>query len=146
MTPNRRDRHRPFRDLRPPAAPAGLRERTLAGARAAAEAAGRAAPAGEDRPGRRGLADLLWESRPLRLAWAVALVGLIGVNLYLDRAPARTQEPRTAATSQRPAEAGSRPNPRTLLASRGEVLVALLGEEPVRRDDPPTTHRPRSTS
>lgn len=142
-----RDHRRPFRHLRPPAAPAGLRERILTAARLAAEAAAeREDPEETAAGGSRGLTDLLWESRPLRLAWATALAALLGINLYLDRAPSRAPEVRTAATSHRPAEAASRPEPRTLLASRGEVLVALLGEEPVRRSDPPTTHRPRSSS
>jgi hypothetical protein len=148
MIDDRRDRRRPFRHLRPPAAPSGLRERTLAGARAAAEAAGPLRLAGEERPGRpgwRSLTDLLWESRPLRLAWAVALVCLIGVNLYLDRAPARAPDVRAAATSQRPAEVGPRTGLRTLLASREGVFEALLGQ-PARRADPSTATRPRSTS
>jgi len=145
MMTSHRDRHRPFRDLRPPAAPAGLRERALARARAAAEAGAPAALDGKDRtdrPGRRGLTDRLWESRPLRMAWAAALVALVAVNLYLDRAATRAPEVRTAATSHRPAEEG----PRTLLASRREVLEALLGDRPARRAEAPATHRPRSTS
>lgn len=144
-----RDGHGLFENLRPPAAPAGLRERALARARAAADAAAPGPLGGEDppvRPGWRSLTDLLWESRPLRLAWAAALVALVAVNLYLDRAPARAPEVRAAATSHRPAEDGPEPVPRTLLASRGEVLEALLGDRPARRADPSTTHRPRSTS
>lgn len=134
-----RDHHRPFRNLRLPRAPAGLRERTLIAARATA-GAGEPADTGH-RSGRR-LTDLLWESRPLRLAWALALVALIGVDLYLGREPAGAPEDRAASASRAPA--GS--EPRTLLASRGEVLEILLGREPDRRDEPPTTHRPRRTS
>lgn len=149
MTNSRRDRRTPspFGDLRPPGAPAGLRRRTLTEAGAAARAsAGQAA-----RPGRPGLTDLLWQSRPVRLAWALSLAALVGLNLYLDRADrARARPPVggtvTARSSAAPATDPAGAEPRTLLASRGEVLEALLGTELERRDEPPSNRRPRRTS
>lgn len=146
MTNSRRDRRTPspFGDLRPPGAPAGLRRRTLAEAGAAARAsAGEAA-----RPGRPGLTDLLWESRPVRLAWALSLAALVGANLYLDHDPGRaSQEPGTGMTSSAaPGTAPGETGNRTLIAARGHVLQALLGTEPDRPKESSTTHRPRRSS
>lgn len=145
-----RDRHRSFLALRPPHAPSALRERTLARARAEARsaAADPAARSGAHRAERRPLTDLLWESQPLRLAWAVALVTLIGVNLSLARRPAGPPPERATAATRAPAAGTTRSDgePRTLLTVRGEVFGALLGEEPGPGDEPPPTHRPRRTS
>lgn len=145
-----RDRHRPFPALRPPRPPDALRERTLTRARAEARAAASdpAARAGAHQAERRPLTDLLWESRLLRLAWAVALVTLIGVNLSLARRPAGPPPEGATAATRAPAAGAARSDgePRTLLTARKEVLGALLGEDPGPEDEPPPTRRPRRTS
>ena len=64
-----------FTGMRRPTAPAALRRRALRAARAAAS---EAAPAL-----RSLLADLLWESRPLRWTWATAVVLAVATNLLL---------------------------------------------------------------
>ena len=71
--------------LHRPTVPVGLKERALAAARAAA-----ATPA-------RTLADRLWESRPLRLAWAMAVLVLLVADWSAlaarpDTAPVRTAQ------------------------------------------------------
>jgi hypothetical protein len=70
-----------LRGLRRPSAPAGLRERVLAAARAARAAS---AP--------RSLPERVLGCRPLRLAWGVTAVLLLAANLVLatlaERAPA----------------------------------------------------------
>jgi len=71
----------------PAAPPRALRERALAAARQSWDAAAGVTPS-EDRWKR------AWESRPLRLAWAIAVVALVAGHLLLSRAP-RTE---TAAT------------------------------------------------
>jgi hypothetical protein len=64
--------------LSPPVPPSRLRRRTLAAARAAATGAGRAPD----------VWNRLWASRPVRLAWAVAVVALaIGHLAVSGRAP-----------------------------------------------------------
>lgn len=65
-------------DLESPAPPPGLRSRVLA--RAAAALARGPAPD----PWRR-----IWESRPLRLGWALAVLLLAGANLLLPARPGR---------------------------------------------------------
>lgn len=69
------DPDRLLEDLQPPAPPAGLRERTLG---AATEALGRS-PA---EPWTR-----IWESRPLRLAWAAAVAGLLLAHSLIPTVP-----------------------------------------------------------
>jgi len=59
--------------LTPPAPPPELRGRVLAAARAAASGAGRAPD----------LWDRLWTSRPVRLAWVAATVGLLAGHLLI---------------------------------------------------------------
>lgn len=64
-----------FTGMRRPAVPETLRGRVLAAARAAAgEAVARVRPL---------LTDILWESRPVRLAWAAAVVLGVATNLLL---------------------------------------------------------------
>lgn len=146
----KRDRHRPFLALRLPHPPDALRERTLTRARAEARAAAAdpAARPGAHRAGRRPLTDLLWESRPLRLAWAVTLVTLIGVNVSLARRPAGPPPEGAIPATRGPAGGTARSDGelRTLLTARGEVFGALLGEDPGPADEPPPTQRPRRTS
>jgi hypothetical protein len=70
-------------DVRPPDPPPELRRRALVSAHAAM-ATGQVA----DRWHR------LWTSRPLRLAWAATVVGLIGSHLLIEAdAPAAPAEP-----------------------------------------------------
>ncbi len=79
---------RPLAALGEPEPPAALRERALAGARAAWE-----------RPAYRWQA--LWESRPLRIAWAAAVVLLVAANVAV-RAPWRSHGgPSAAAPRER---------------------------------------------
>ncbi len=81
-----------FTGLRRPRAPEGLKARALWAARAALV---------ETSPAP-GLAERLWASRRLRLAWAVAVALLVGVQLYLAVPPtpqatvAAVGEPREA--------------------------------------------------
>jgi len=63
----------PFGDLRPPKAPPALRQRVLQAAHRAARA--------EPEP---SLTERLWRSRPLRLAWAAAVVLLLSAHLSLQ--------------------------------------------------------------
>jgi hypothetical protein len=63
----------PFAGLAPPPAPSDLRERVLAASRAALIA-------GPPRPDRWRL---VWESRPLRLAWAASLLLLLAGHAVL---------------------------------------------------------------
>lgn len=117
----------PFHDLRPPRAPVALRRRTLEAARRAVpEASG-----GVPRSSRPGFADRLWTSRPLRLAWALLMLGLLGANLTLERwvlDPERGG--RTAQASHRTARVSQGPGgPWTLLGSREMVLHTLLEDE-----------------
>ncbi|MEX1308982.1 MAG: hypothetical protein AB1Z65_01045 [Candidatus Sulfomarinibacteraceae bacterium] len=58
--------------LAPPQAPPGLRQRVIAAARAAAE--------GDDEPDRWAR---IWESRPVRLAWAASIGALIFGHLVI---------------------------------------------------------------
>ena len=139
---NERHRH-PLHGLRPPGAPPGLRRRTLDAARAVG-----AAPAQEPE---RSLTDRAWESRPLRLAWAAGLALLIGANLYLDyldrgaiRAAPEARLER-AATIRGAAPPSAPSDSRTLLAARGEVLHALLGDPLGRGGEAPTHHEIRRT-
>jgi hypothetical protein len=60
---------------RPPAAPATLKTRVFAAARRAFR---------EPRP---SLTDRLWSNRQLRLAWGLAVVALVLVNLYVTGSP-----------------------------------------------------------
>jgi hypothetical protein len=60
---------------RPPAASAALEKRVLAAARSAFR---------EPRP---SLTDRLWSSQQLRLAWGLAVVALLPVNLYVTGLP-----------------------------------------------------------
>ncbi|MGD2115152.1 MAG: hypothetical protein PVG07_08865 [Acidobacteriota bacterium] len=133
-----RTRRRPFRGLRPPGAPAELRRRTLDAARAAP-----ADPVGPPEPHPRVVTDRLWESRPLRLAWALLVVALLGVNLLLDASPAELARPGEGASA-------GHGEPRTLLESRDAVLRALLGEgleeRPVRDASPRFPEHPRRKS
>ena len=95
---NKRQPHDPLSGLRVPRAPSELRERVL-------RAAGRV-------EGSRGIWDRLWESRPLRLAWAVTTIGLLLANAALSLAPGPS--PQTNRASMREQE---------MAASRG-VLSA----------------------
>lgn len=138
------DRHRPLSGLRPPGAPLGLRRRVLDAARAARVED--LATGGASAPGP-SLTDRLWENRLLRLSWAAVFVALIGVNLYLDRGTTRP-EPADRVTNADRSSAGDRPAPaesRTLLAARGEVFDAVLGDPLERAGDRPSTHDPRRT-
>lgn len=138
------DRHRPLFGLRPPGAPPGLRRRAVDVARAAGvedlATGGAPAPAPS-------LTDRLWESRPLRLAWAAVFAALIGVNLYLDRGAIRPTPADRVASADRPSTPDRRApaEPRTLLAARVEVFQALLGEPVERAGDRPSTREPRRT-
>ncbi|MCP4661922.1 MAG: hypothetical protein GY856_41495 [bacterium] len=70
-----------FTGLRRPPAPEGLKARALEAARTALV---EASPAP-------GLAECLWASRRLRLAWAVAVALLLSVHLYLVAVPSSPQ-------------------------------------------------------
>lgn len=124
-----RDRHRLFGTLRPPGAPPELRRRTLSAARGAAEIGRVAAPP------RVPLTDRLWASRPLRVAWAASVAVLLGVNVWMGR-PATGRSGGHEVSARGAAweawgagDRGVAGRPRTLLASREEVLEALLGQE-----------------
>ncbi len=73
--------------LREPEPPGALRARALAGARAAWE-----------RPADRWLA--LWESRPMRIAWAAAVVLLAAANIGVRVAPHAGPRARMASPTQ----------------------------------------------
>ncbi len=78
-----------FTGLRKPTAPLALRERVL-------DAALRVEPLPP-----RSLEDRLFFSRPLRLAWAAAVVGLLAVNLQLGPvSPVPPSQPRIAEAPQ----------------------------------------------
>jgi len=92
--------------LVPPCPPAGLRARCLEAARRAAVAQpGASAPQAAQGP---DLWSRLWESRPLRLAWAATVTGLIVANgvLSLPRwtAPVSTESPFLVAAASREPE------------------------------------------
>ncbi len=80
-------------DLQPPAPSPELRRRVLAAARAAMTG---------DRAADPWLR--VWTSRPLRVAWAVVVIGLIGGNLLVGAdsrsAPPRSALPAIAAVGQ----------------------------------------------
>lgn len=103
--------HRPFRGLRPPAAPADLRRRALAAAHAVPVAASGKAPRD-----RRNLTDRLWESRPLRLAWVLVFFLLLGANAYLDTRGRNAPQPHVEAARGRT----------TLIDARALMLRAML--------------------
>jgi hypothetical protein len=130
------DLHDPFRDLRAPAAPAGLRRRALDAARAAA-----AEPARAGRAAAATLTDRLWESRPLRLASGLAVAALLGINLWLDSpGPGSGARPaRSAPRIDGHGELFAR------LESRDAVLDALFGAPAEPGAAAPST-RPRRLS
>ncbi len=123
-----RRKRTPFHDLRSPRAPAALRRRTLEAAR---QAAAEASDPPSSRPTRPRLADRLWTSRPLRLAWALLMLGLLGVNLTLERFVLDPERgARAAEASHRSARLQRDPGgSRTLLGSRETVLRTLLEDE-----------------
>lgn len=132
-----RNRQHPLHGLHPPKAPTGLRQRTLEAARAVSTEPITEQPT-------RSFADRLWASRPLRLAWVLAMVGLLGANLALefDRMAGLPDETplgdlSTLASDRKPGE------PQTLLEARRAML------QPVLRDDlaeDPQSLVPRRTS
>jgi|GEM_PF-3299290 len=143
--------HRLFPGLRPPAAPESLRRRTLSAVRTAGRIG--AHPAGRPHP---VLTDRLWESRALRLAWALLLLGLLSANLALSRSRfAGAQDPvqaRRGAPQGIPfgaqssaAPAGLGDEPHTLLASRDEIFRAVLGGRTTDDTERPSAH-PRRPS
>ena len=77
----------PFRGLRAPAAPAALRTRTLAAARAAA------------RPETRDWVERVWQSTGLRLAWAAACTLLVVANLMPGPWPRAPRDGAAAAVA-----------------------------------------------
>lgn len=126
-----RRKRTPFHDLRPPRAPAALRRRTLQAALRTAPDASGSGP----RRNRPRLADRLWTSRPLRLAWALLMLVLVGANLTLerwvldaDRGGRAAQASHRTARVQEGAEGAQ-----TLLGSRETVLRALLEDERLER-------------
>ncbi len=140
---------RPFGELRPPSPPAELRERTLTAARAAA----RERSFFRSPPAERPWTDRLWESRALRIAWALVVVVFLAANLLIGQGrhgPASSARLRGDATglaehSNEPTEAETRPlgareNRRlTLLESREILLRRWLpagGEAPTSKEDP----------
>jgi len=139
-----KERHPLFGSLRPPGAPAELRERTLEAARAVpAEPVESAEPI--DSQGR-SLTDRLWESRRLRLAWALLMVGLLGANLHLEL-DRRASLPEAARHAVREASARQEPGERlTLLAARQVGLGSLLSEESDRNHRDPSFDRPSQPS
>lgn len=125
MTPKRPDL---FHGMGRPSVRPGLKQQVLARARSAAGV-------------RPALADRLWESRPLRLAWTVAVVALLGVQLAL----AGSMDPSVASTEP-PAthRAGVLPPARTI-AGTDPDLVPFLDRHPTRRGwdaRPPVDLRP----
>ncbi len=128
---------------------AELRERTLNAARAAA----REASFFQSPPTERPWTDRLWESRALRIAWALVVVVVVAANLLIGQgrhAPASSARLRADATglaehSSEPAEAETRPagalenRHLTLLESREILLRRWLpagGEAPTSKEDP----------
>ncbi len=85
---NRNDERDVFTTLGAPRAPDNLKQRVLDAASEALKAA----------PGW-SLWDLLWESRPLRVTWAVAIVGLVVANIVISF-PA-TPQPRAKTATLR---------------------------------------------
>jgi hypothetical protein len=108
---NRAPNH-PFRGLRPPKAPDHLRRRTIAAARTAPDAS--------TNPPGRPLTDLLWESRPLRIGWALLLLLLLGTNVFLDA--------RSSSAPWGSAETAS--GRTTLLEAHFNGMGAMLDEAP----------------
>ena len=111
---SRTPRH-PFHGLLPPPAPADLRRRVLDAARAVP-----AEPAGAPRTAPRGLTDRLWESLPLRLAWALLVLLLLSTNAFLD----------SAARAPGAARPAPEPGRVRLLDAHEAVLRALLDGDP----------------
>ncbi len=113
-----------LRGLEPPSPPRELRSRTLAAAGAAARR-GVPGPAA----GAPALLDRLWESRALRLAWGLAVAGLVLLNWGLDRGPAKIPAP--ARRSAAPVVEAAQGAP--LFEAREEILRRLLGPSGARR-------------
>ena len=116
-----------FAGLRPAAPPAPLRQRVLRASRAALR----------EMP-RPDAWTLLWESRPLRLAWGAATIALLFVHVAIT--PGRRE------TAERVARTPSRARPdfdREVAAiarlpridARAEALVGSIGERPARRPE-----------
>ena len=82
----------PLAGLAPPGAPPELKERVLAASRAALLSA----PARPDRW------NLLWESRPLRLAWAASVLLLLAGHIVVVR-PSRPKDETAAVPLSRAA-------------------------------------------
>jgi hypothetical protein len=72
----------------------------------------------------RSLTDRLWESRPLRYAWAVLFATLVAVNLYLDVEAGRGA---SGGPIQGPAEAPA--GTLTLLDARRALVGSLTAVE-----------------
>lgn len=131
-----KEHHPVLGKLRPPGAPAELRERILEAARAVP-----AEPVVSPDTTRRSLTDRLWESRRLRLAWAFLVIVLLGANLSLEL-DRRAGLPEAARHAVREASARQEPGQRlTLLAARQVGLGSLLSEESDRNHRDPSFDR-----
>ena len=116
---NRPDEPNPLTGLRVPAAPEALADRVLCAANQARQPF--AVPSIWDR---------LWNSRPLRLAWAVALLVLLaihtGLSLFPDSSLSSTASPRADSRELRALLA----LPRVEISPRAEALAMGGGSKP----------------
>jgi len=128
-------------ELAPPAPPRALRERALAAAR---ESWGSGAEPARvpDRWTR------AWESRPLRLAWAAAVVALLAGHLLLPRA-ASTKPPAAARAAAVPPAAVEAQRPARVSFAESLSLPPIdlstrpwIGRAEQRRLDPDPDPRP----
>jgi len=107
---NKSQRDDPLSGLRVPRVPSELRERVL-------RAAGRI-------EGTRGIWDRLWESRPLRLAWAVTTTGLLLAHAALSLAPGSSPQTNRASVREQSRELGRLlALPRFEISERAEALM-----------------------
>ena len=107
---NKRQSDDPLSGLRVPRVPAELRERVL--------------HAAERIEGTRGIWDRLWESRPLRLAWAVTTTGLLLANAALSLAPGSAPQTDRVSVREQSRELGRLlALPRMEISERAEALT-----------------------
>jgi hypothetical protein len=78
----------------------------------------------------------------LRLAWALLVVVLLGVNVLMDSEASVPEAERATG----PGLGGEHGEPRTLFESRDPVLRALLGDSPAAGESHRPSENPRRKS
>ena len=113
---NRSQSDDPLSGLRVPRVPAELRERVLCAAVRI--------------KGTRGIWDRLWESRPLRLAWAVTTSGLLPANAALSLAPGSAPQTDHASVREQSRELGRLlALPRMEISERAQALMGSAAQD-----------------